>query len=393
VLSLSPIVDCEVEWPRACKPRYEVTLIPKRFLVAVIMAVGLCSAGHSYSGRHPGPGAAVHEAERHLTAEWVRTFKNYHRGSFSPDGKLLGLQSKRYFDLIEAGTGKQIRRIEPSCDEIMSCEMSPDGALVALSYMRLVSKQPVTIEDWLTLYDLKTGRAVAELAHDPRGSYWGSVSFSPDGKLLASTVGGVVRTYDLSTNKEVRTYWPPASSEDIVPHRVLFSPDSKWLAVYFHLWHSCAIHLWNVASGEEKVLRPEAPEIKAWAFSSDSTKLAMVDTVGAANRRAITKTFDVETLKLLGLIYSEMPWGAQSLAFSANGELVAMGGLKAVRLISLRSGDDVGEIEFFGHGLRFQSYASVLYELVTPIQFSPDSREILAGIGGGQVRLWRIQEQ
>jgi hypothetical protein len=70
-----------------------------------------------------------------------------------------------------------------------------------------------------------------------------------------------------------------------------------------------------------------------------------------------------------------------------------MGGLKAVRLISLRSGDDVGEIEFFGHGLRFQSYASVLYELVTSIQFSPDSREILAGIGGGQVRLWRIQEQ
>jgi WD40 repeat protein len=219
------------------------------------------------------------------------------------------------------------------------------------------------------------------------------VSFSPDGKLLASTVGGVVRTYDLSTNKEVRTYLPPASSEDIVPHRVLFSPDSKWLAVYFHLWHSCAIHLWNVASGEEKVLRPEAPEIKAWAFSSDSTKLAMVDTVGAANRRAITKTFDVETLKLLGLIYSEMPWGAQSLAFSANGELVAMGGLKAVRLISLHSGDDVGEIEFFGHGLRFQSYASVLYELVTSIQFSPDSREILAGIGGGQVRFWRIQEQ
>jgi hypothetical protein len=381
-------------------PDMRWTMIPKRFLVAVIIVTGLCSSGRCYGGWHPGPGAAVYESEHRLTAEWVRTFKNYHRGSFSADGKLLGLQSKRYYDLVEAATGKRIRRIEPNCEQITSSDMSSDGAQAALSYVRLVTRYPYTVEDGLTLYDVKSGQAVAELAHNVPGSFLRSLSFSPDGKLLASTVGDVARTFDVSTGKEVRQYLPPASPAGIVPQRVLFSPDSKWLAVFFYHWYGptsrySAVHLCNLASGEAKILHAESPAIRAWAFSSDSRKLAIVDAVevGASSQHAATKIFDLETLQLLTTSDLKVRGLAESVSFSPNGEFLAQGGFKVVNIISLRSGEVAGQINFFGQGGRAPSFASMLYELVTLVKFSPDGREILTGIDGGQVRLWRIQEQ
>jgi WD40 repeat protein len=374
-----------------------LTMILKRILVAVMMAAGLYSAGRCY----PGPGAEGHEPEHRLTAELVRTFEHYHRGTFSADGKLVGLQSKRYFDLVELATGKQIRRIEPNCNEITSCDMSPDGTRVAVSYSRLVgSKKPYTIEDWLTLYDLTNGQTISELAHDKPGSFSGEVWFSPDGKLLASTVTGVAQTFDIKTGKEVRQYLPPARPVDIAPQRILFSPDSKWLAVYFYLWQTptsqySAVHLWNLESGENKILRVASLPIRAWAFSSDSRKLAIVDAVevGASNQHEATKIFDVETLRLLVLVDLKLLGVPESLAFSPNGEFMAQGGSKVVRLISVRTGDEAGQIDFFGQGPRSPSYVSTLFDIICCVQFSPDGREILTGINGGQVRLWRIQEQ
>ena len=171
--------------------------------------------------------------------------------------------------------------------EINDIAYSPDGKLLAVGS---------EIGTWL--YDAHTGEELALLTghtdedfedfsgntpHDP------TVSFSPDGKMLAAVCwDGKVRVWDVQTRKHITTlmgFWRSA----------LFSPDGKLLAT--------SDTLWDTRTFERKNFFKERPTgARAYTFSPDSTTLV---TELPSQTLALTLwNIETEQRKIISLTYS-----------------------------------------------------------------------------------------
>src|SRR5262249_16154821 len=91
-----------------------------------------------------------------------------------------------------------------------------------------------------------------------------SIAFSPDGKYLASSAGTdketLVGLWDSTTGQEIRSFRKP---NPILMNQVVFSPDSRWLALADR-----TVHVWDVRSGKEVVSLPGG-DFTGAAFSPD----------------------------------------------------------------------------------------------------------------------------
>jgi WD40 repeat protein len=150
--------------------------------------------------------------------------------------------------------------------KIWSVAVSPDGSMLA------VGGEAKTIQ----VYDLATRQHKVTLnGHNHAVK---SLDFSPDGKLLASAGGPIVRLWNTAT-------WDDRGGE--IQHHpevvcVRFSPDGELLAIsdgesdlpHYKLLPT-AIILWDVATREEvRRLRGHTNTIWALAFSPDGKTLA-----------------------------------------------------------------------------------------------------------------------
>lgn len=220
------------------------------------------------------------------TTKEVRRLKG-HRGpitfiGFSPDGKLLASKSYDHtLRLWDAAAGREVRRLggqegasqmnEPDAPVVFS----PDAKLaasasiaptaVAYNYQRMFS-----------LWDVATGAEVRSFGGN-RSSF-GAAAFSPDGKTLAIGAawteirqGIYIHLWDVDTGKELRPV-EPIQAESTEPASLTFSPDGKTLASNDG---GLLIQLWEVATRSE-ICRFQTPEKggKALTFSPDGKLLA-----------------------------------------------------------------------------------------------------------------------
>jgi WD40 repeat protein len=124
------------------------------------------------------------------------------------------------------------------------------------------------------LFDIATGNERATLKHDWTAY---SVTFSPDGKLLASGGGGVATLWDPATNK-ARIVTKVESERDV--YSVAFSPDGHTLAVGVGSRDFRGsygdVRLCDVASGRVRALlqSKQAGKIRSLAFAPDGKTLA-----------------------------------------------------------------------------------------------------------------------
>jgi hypothetical protein len=96
-------------------------------------------------------------------------------------------------------------------------------------------------EGEVVIWDLQTGCEVRRMEH---GAWVSGVSFSPDGRFLASGGGdGVVRVWDIESGREVRRMEHGAWVES-----VSFSPDGRFLASG---GRDGVVRVWEVGSGRE----------------------------------------------------------------------------------------------------------------------------------------------
>ncbi len=262
---------------------------------------------------------------------------------------------------------------------------SPDGKTLAVREF-YEPFYPIRIGhggEAIRLWDMAKGQVKQTLAESPNkeGPHFGDVVFSPDGKLIATTVreavilpngGGRIRDTTRVWDAKTLALKHTLDAEAGV-HGIAFSPDGKWLAGVNGGSRPRVLSLWKAETGAlERTLETGETIPTHLAFSADSKTLV----IGGQKPdfSGEVQLWDAQAWKLKHVLKLEKV--VMTVAFSANGKMVASASADDfVRLWDARTAKLI-------HSLKGGAYN---------VAFSPDSQTVAAGWKDGKIRLWDVQ--
>jgi RNA polymerase sigma factor (sigma-70 family) len=250
-----------------------------------------------------------------LTGKEVRVLRGHPSAirslALSPDGGSLVSVSQEdgTIRLWDLATGRELRQfmgLDEKESVFLEPAISPDGKLLA------------TAGSTLRVWDMATGKELHRLKGHELTS---SVAFSPDGKTLA-TEGGHDRTIRL---------WDPAAGKERAHFQIpegyfsclTFSPDGRTLAS----GSPGVVRLWEIASGRERCqIAGPAVGIVSLAFSPSNRSLA------AGGWDDNVHVWDTGMGKTLATLtgHEAAVW---SVAFSPDGKLLVSGSQDTTALV------------------------------------------------------------
>ena len=227
--------------------------------------------------------------------------------SLSPDGTTLAAGKDWVIDLWEIATGSHIAALEGHRDRITSLSFSPDGkTLASASY-----------DETVKLWDVESGTLISTFRGHSKVVF--SQAFSPDGKILASgSLDGVVKLWDVEMEVEIAT---------LEPHRswvlaLMFSPDGSTLASGTV---EGTVRLWDVATETNTTaIKENRGGVSSLAFSPDGETLAF------GSRDKTVKLWGVLAKEIIASFAHTAP--VSSVALSPDGATLASGSGGTVRL-------------------------------------------------------------
>ncbi|WP_147069267.1 nSTAND1 domain-containing NTPase [Microcystis aeruginosa] len=240
--------------------------------------------------------------------------------SFSPDSKILASGGFKTIKLWDVKTGEKIHTLQGHDNWITSVSFSPNGQILASSSQGQ--------DNNLKLWNVEKGKEIRTLrGHDDSVS---SISFSSDGKFLASgSEDRTIRLWDVKTGKKIRTFQSRLKALTPVVYYVTsisFSPDDKTLASGSY---DGTIKLWNVDTGEEiRTIYGHEDSVVEVSFSPDGKTLASIGgdrkalASGGESMTMTTKLWDVETGEEIFTIQEHDNW-LTSVSFSPDGQTLA----------------------------------------------------------------------
>ncbi len=242
---------------------------------------------------------------------------------------------------------------------VNSVTFSPDGQLLASG------SGNSTIKLW-DVQTMKELRILKGHSSDIR-----SVAFSPDGQILASgSDDNTLKLWDVHNGKELRTL----EEHSKAVNSVAFSPDGRILASgsddnTIKLW-DVHFKLWNVFSGQKNRTLEDSNPVKSIAFSPDGHTLA-------SNLGGNIKLWDVRSGKEKPFFGGRLGW-VKSIAFSPDGQIFASGNSdKTIKLWDVHTG---GELRILsGHS-----------QAVYSVAFSPDGQTLASGSLDKTIKLWDV---
>ncbi|MYF55531.1 PQQ-binding-like beta-propeller repeat protein, partial [Candidatus Poribacteria bacterium] len=238
--------------------------------------------------------------------------------------------------------------------EIDAIKYSPDGTQLAVA---------TAIGIWI--YDAKTYQEIDLLKAKGYSSYRG-ITFSPDGKTLASSKGGFggILLWDIAN----RTIKQELDSPIYTGSRnVLFSPDGATLASH----RIKDLFLWDVVTGKNRKLEKHTDAVGGIAFSPDGKILACGSKDQTINLWEVATGSVKHTLRHTDSV--------TSVSISPDGKTLASG--------SVDNTISFWDLETGTHVKTFKE-AEVN---VTQVSFSPNGQFILSwGMGESKVLLWDV---
>jgi RNA polymerase sigma factor (sigma-70 family) len=292
--------------------------------------------------------------------------------SFSPNNQTLASTAHgdaKEVRLWDVATGKLLHKLEHP-PLVGTVSFSPDGKILASGGGEQGPFKPEGNPSAIRLWDAATGKLLRILEGHQRPLL--TSSFSPDGKILASgSFDQTIRLWDVTTGKELRKLKGPQH----LVQSLSFSPDSKVLAVG---GSGPAVRLWDVATGEElqRPGRVHTGQVHSVAFSPDGRMLATAAARGEGD--GTVRLWDAASGKPLRRL--QHPGEAHSVAFAPDGKTLASGGADAVCLWDVTTGERLRQLESQGG---------------SPLAFSPDGKLLAPGPyragfapSGTTLRLW-----
>jgi RNA polymerase sigma factor (sigma-70 family) len=270
----------------------------------------------------------------------------------SADGRLAAAASgwgslapARVFDLTDGRCLYSLPNERGAICEAVG--LSPDGKVLA------------TKDDYgVCLRDATTGKAIRRVGYLPKAggrSVTGWLTFTPDGKQVAATLGDDdIRLIDVASGAVTRTFAP------VVPVAgCAFSPDGKLMATrgYDAGDKANCAQLWDVATGKElrrfAISRDVLQSISALAFSPDGRTVA-----SASFRDARLRLWETATGKELKA-FPKVGADIVSVAFAPDAKTVAAAGDR-IYLYDPATGKERLRIGRRARGLAFSRDSSVL---------------------------------
>jgi RNA polymerase sigma factor (sigma-70 family) len=300
-----------------------------------------------------------------------------HAVAFAPDDRTMASgNADGTVRFWEADTGKEILVLPQQSDPVMGLAYSPDGKFLA-SRGGGYGFQDNSIHLW----DLTTGKEVRRFGRSPSvviPSYTGSpswafrVSFSPDGKLLASADGNItgkdnlLYLWDVTTGEELRR----CRGHEGEVRCFAFAPDGKTLA------SSSAdgtIRLWDPATGKElRRLLGHKGTVPALSYGPGGKVLASGGEDGVIRFWEAESGKELKQLKVAGPVQSLVIIDEQTVAWGAREGFI--------HLVDVKTGKEAR---------RLAKHISWVSDLCC----SRDGK-VLASVGGGMdfaVHRWQVE--
>ena len=336
-------------------------------------------------------GEIEHQFKTYKSAKWL---------AYSPDGSMLAIPMGRdtiKVNLVDPNSGEKIKELDTGNQFVTRAKFSPDGTklLTAGDSARVV------------LWDIATGeliRSFSEHQYPISGICW-----NVDGKsFISCDIAGYIRVTDLEPSDDDAILQQNLSSLGVCvrdsdgaiaaidgfevvirnaegeklrsfkggnlnyAQRLALSPDGRVLAVSRI---DGVVGLWDMDSGKLiRELYKHKRSARGLAFTPDGTKLV----TGGGDGRAIV--WDVATGKLIWSLEGHEA-GVHGVACSPDGNLIATSSWdKLLFLWDAKTGEQVQQARFGDsssqrwNAKRFKS-----------VEFSPDSRQIIAGTEAGLI--------
>lgn len=279
--------------------------------------------------------------------------------------------------LWETETGREVRTFR-CADDVTHVDVSRDGRYLLTGDMNFT--------DNVTLWDMATGRKIRSFKSD-HSSNGASVLFcDSDRRILAGGGDATIRLWDRDSGQLIRefkadygdSYKPDVSA-------MVMTPDGQALVAGYRYngkeevdgnfqnveSSDVTIRVWNLETGDQiHSFNKDGGWVSDLAVTPDGTRLLSCDW-----QKDVVSIWDLSS----GVMVNTLPGEASSLAVSAGGRYVLLGGCMNFRLVELATGKEIRRVG--GPGID---------GWVRSILFSSDGKDALVGDSSSKPMLWDL---